>query len=112
MNAPKAYHKLLDMVKSFVIFVLSTFHSAGLNLLTRKSTTLTPTYANKMHIHISDERGSIKEKIWAALSAGFFIIMLMPRLRNGFVKSTTRSLSEVIVTGATAMWAFCKYAIS
>lgn len=43
IKAPSAYQRLLEIVKSLVIFVLSTFHSAGLNLLTRNNTTLTPT---------------------------------------------------------------------
>ena len=54
MKAPKEYHKLLDMVKAFVIVLSSsTCHSVGLNLLTRNRTTLTPTKANRIHIHIS-----------------------------------------------------------
>lgn len=43
IKAPSAYQRLLEIVKSLVMFVLSTFHSAGLNLLTRNNTTLTPT---------------------------------------------------------------------
>lgn len=43
MNAPSEYHKLLEMVKSLLIVFSSTFHSEGLNLLTKNRTTLTPT---------------------------------------------------------------------
>lgn len=48
----------------------------------------------------------MNEKIWAPLSTGFFMIMLIPRFKNGLVKSTTFSLSDVIVIGATAICTF------
>ena len=103
MNAPSEYHKLFDMVKSLVIVVpSSTCHSVGLNLLTKNSTTLTPIYAKRIHIHISYDRGSMKENTLAFFSAVFFIIILMPKLMYGLVKSTTRSRCEEIDIGAIA----------
>ena len=41
--------------------------------------------------------------------SGLRIIILMPRFMNGVEKSTTRSLSEVIVMSAIAMSALCKH---
>ena len=104
MKAPKEYHKLFDIVKSFfIVLSLSTCHSVGLNRLTRNKTTLTPTEANKIHIQIAEDKGSIKEKVLAFLLVGFFIIILIPRLMNGLVKSTTRSLSDDMVMAENAI---------
>lgn len=40
---------------------------------------------------------------------GFFIMIEMPSDMNGLLKSITRSRSDVIVIGAIAMSASCKY---
>lgn len=80
IKAPSEYQRLFEIVKSLLMFFSSTFHSDGLNRLTKNRTTLTPTYANKMHIQISEDNGSMKENMWAPSSAGFLIMMLMPKL--------------------------------
>src|SRR6218665_1223100 len=60
-----------------------------------------------MHVQISMERGSMKEKTPGFCFSGFLIMMLMPSFMNGMLKSTTRSLADVIVNGAIAMSASC-----
>jgi len=45
----------------------------------------------------------MNEKTPGFCFSGFLIMMLMPRFMNGLVKSTTRSRSDVIVSGAIAM---------
>jgi hypothetical protein len=50
----------------------------------------------------------MKENVCVFLFVGFFIMMLIPRLIKGFVKSTTLSLSDEIVMPAKATSAFCK----
>lgn len=105
MKAPRENQRLLPMVKSFVSFWSSpsTCHSTVLNLLTRKRTTLTPMKAKAVQSQISWERGSMKEKTWGGSFSGFLIMMLIPKLMYGLVKSSTFSLSDVIVNGAIAM---------
>ena len=99
------------MVKLFVIvgpFVLSSMcHSNGLKRLTRKRTTLTPMYAKITHIHISYDKGFINETTPGTSFTGFLIIILIPRLINGFEKSITFSLAAVMVSGAKAKSASC-----
>ena len=78
MKAPSANHRLLKMVKLFVTVGPSSMcHSNGLNRLTRKSTTLTPMYANITHIQISQDRGYMKLKTPVSVS-GFLIMILIP----------------------------------
>ena len=59
------------------------------------------------HIQISLESGYMKLKTPGELFSGFWIMMLMPRLMNGFEKSITSSRSAVIVSGAIARSASC-----
>ncbi len=56
-----------------------------------------------MHIQISLDKGFMKEKMPGFFLTGLLIMMLIPNDMNGLVKSITRSLSDVIVKGATAM---------
>jgi len=55
----------------------------------------------------SAERGFINEKTPGMSLVGFLIMMLMPRLINGLLKSMTRSRADVIVNGAIARSASC-----
>lgn len=48
----------------------------------------------------------MKEKTLGFCFSGFLIMMLIPRFMNGVEKSTTRSLSDVIVRSAMAKSAF------
>jgi hypothetical protein len=49
----------------------------------------------------------MKENTPGASFSDFLIMMLIPRLMNGFEKSIYRSLSAVIVSGAMAKSASC-----
>jgi len=55
----------------------------------------------------SAESGFMKEKTPGMSLVGFLIIMLIPRLMNGLLKSMTRSRADVIVNGAIARSASC-----
>ena len=55
----------------------------------------------------SAESGFMNEKTPGFSLTGFWIMMLMPRLMNGLLKSMTRSRADVIVNGAIARSAFC-----
>ena len=66
------------------------------------STTLTPMKAAKIHNHSSQENGLRKVKADGSVLSGFFIMRVMPRLINGFEKSTTRWRVDVMVRGAMA----------
>ena len=107
MKAPSENQKLFRSVKSLVIVGPSSpssiCHWYGLKRLTMKRLRLTPRYENRMPIQISYDIGSMNEKTPGFCFSGFLIMMLMPRLMNGFEKSMTRSRSEEIVRGATAM---------
>ena len=50
----------------------------------------------------SAESGFMNEKTPGMSLIGFLIMMLMPRLMNGLLKSITRSRADVIVNGAIA----------
>jgi hypothetical protein len=52
------------------------------------------------HIQISYESGYMKEKTPGDSLVGFLIMILMPRLMNGFEKSMSLSRTAVIVKGA------------
>ena len=57
-----------------------------------------------MYIQISVERGCMKEKTLNSRLSGFLIIMLMPVvMKEGLLKSTTRSRSwkQVLTIGYT-----------
>lgn len=66
-------------------------------------TTLTATKEKTTHSHTSLDRGSKKLNILGTCLTGFFIIILIPSVANGFVKSTTLCRSAVIVNGAMAI---------
>ena len=55
----------------------------------------------------SAESGFMNEKTPGMSLVGFLIMMLMPRLMNGLLKSMTRSRDDVIVNGAMARSASC-----
>ncbi len=59
-------------------------------------------YAKMTHIHISYDRGYMKEKTPGISLMGFLNIMLIPKLMKGLLKSITLSRTEVIVNGAIA----------
>ena len=61
-----------------------------------------------MHSHTQVSRGSMKENTPGFWRSGFLIMMEMPVFMKGLVKSTTRSRSWVIVSGATAMSRSCQ----
>lgn len=67
----------------------------------------TPMQAKMMHIQISSENGVKKLKTPLLFGAGRFIMMETPTVMKGLVKSITSSLSDVIVSGATAISASC-----
>lgn len=87
---------------------MTTCHSLDEKRDTMKSTTLTAMNENNTHSQTSRERGSKKLNTCGICLTGLLIIMLMPNEANGFVKSTTRSLSAVMVNGAIAMSASYK----
>ncbi len=68
-------------------------------------------YAKMTHIHISYDRGYMKEKTPGISFVGFLIMMLIPRLMKGLLKSITLSRTDVIVNGAIARSASYKYKI-
>jgi len=64
-------------------------------------------YAGKV-VDTSAESGFMNEKTPGMSLVGFLIMMLMPRLMNGLLKSMTRSRDDVIVNGAIARSASCR----
>lgn len=55
-----------------------------------------------IYTQTSNENGAKKENNFGLLFVGFLNRILMPRFMNGMVKSTTSSLSSVIVRSAIA----------
>ena len=55
-----------------------------------------------IHNHNSTAKGFMNENTPGFIFSGFLIIILMPVFMKGLEKSTTLSLSMVIVRGATA----------
>ena len=110
IKAPRENHSVLDMVKALVAPAASvpsvssdTCHSYGEKRPTKKRTKLTAKNPIAMHSQTQVSSGSMKEKTQGFWRSGFLIMMEMPVFMKGLVKSTTLSLSSVMVSGATAM---------
>ena len=84
-------------------------HSYGLHLPTQNSTKLTVTNATITHAQTRFDSGYINENTPGFSLSGLLIIILIPVNMNGLVKWTTLWRSCVIVSGARAMSAFCRY---
>ena len=56
----------------------------------------------------SADRGFMNEKTPGMSLTGFLIMMLIPRLMNGLLKSMTISRADVMVNAAIARSASCK----
>lgn len=82
-------------------------HSYGEKRASTNRSRLTPKYAVAIYTHTSNEKGARKENSFGLLFVGFLNKMLMPRFINGIVKSTTSSLSSVIVRSAIARSTSC-----
>ena len=107
IRAPIANHREFKIPKWSPIGPLfEEFHSKGLNLPIRNNPTLTELYANTIHIQIFASNGSINENTPGFIISGFLIIILIPKFMKGLEKSTTFSLSYVIVNGAMQISAF------
>lgn len=61
-----------------------------------------------MQIHTSGDKGKRNENRSGGVSTGFLYMIVIPRFRNGILKSTTLALAYVIVSPAAAMSAFCE----
>lgn len=59
--------------------------------------------------HTSVARGDMKDKNPGFCFMGFLIMMLMPSSMNGALKSTTRSLADVMVMAPRAMSVSLEY---
>lgn len=57
------------------------------------------------------ESGSMKENTLGFCFSGFLIMMLIPRFMKGVEKSTTRSLTDVIVRSPIAISALCNHSV-
>lgn len=84
-----------------------TLHSYGLKRLTRNRTIETPTQAKRIHSQISWDSGDMKLNTPGFCFTGRLIMIEIPWVMKGFVKSITFSRDEVIVRGAMAISASC-----
>jgi len=93
ISVPTQNQKLLDNVNVFSTVSVSglhgwgLYHSYGLNRASMKMVILTMKYAATMYTQISIAKGFINENNPGFSRAGILNKMLIPRLRNGFVKS-------------------------